>query len=479
MDKFIEEEMLLKSIRKSKDAYRRIKMNHTIRESSEVVKTKYKEPVERIQEVLHVLDQIEQAKKVLSSQVKEKSLEEKYKEYNTFKVLREELKAYEKTETIHEILRKIKAYMKDTEHFLDEVSKKRLILLLEGTSHENWGEFLVNKHEKIGLFINIVKEYAESAVKKSLEDKPEKIEDLLGEIEIFARTGLDKSHAESAIKELFSFTGSKITNSIGKRCYVFVKSVNSPIKKLKGFIEFTNRLLVSSTMQVISKLKIRKKIEDIVADAYKPIYKEAEEQFITGSINKKRLLDSDLYHLLKEMEGIEKLNEFIKKKQRKQKKLKEFYNHSKEKAKRAETKLEGMIFLLNSANLLNSKIAKKLPEKEMADEIVVEMRRKLNKAVDNPQKSNKIGEVLRYVEKAALKAKHYTIPIESRDYLIEEYKRSVREIAGKYGGIDSGSDSYLSETIEGFFNGPIRKLEKEENTYIPIEEKKSKKEVLL
>lgn len=477
MDEFIEEEEILsKSIKKSKDAYRRIKMNSTVEKVDVVIKTKYRAPVERIQEVLRVLDGVERAKHVLSTQVKEKSLEERFEEYNTFKILKEELRDYEKTDTIRVILEKIKVHMKENETFLDEIAKKRLFLLLEGVSHENWAEFLVNKPEKKHLFISLVKKYAESMVKHRLEDRSIDIDDLLTEIEIFAKTGFDRKQAEDSIEELHSFIGSIIINAIGKKCYVFIKGVDSPIKRLRELLEFTSGILVENTFGIFKRLKIKKKVQDILKSAYRPIYKEAEEQFITGRVHEKRLLDSDLFHILQEMDGVDKLRSFLGKNSRRDKKMEEFYTYSKQKAKTAGSKLEGMIFLLNSVHLINMVFGKGLPEKELLDEIVEEIRRKLNKAVENPEKKNKIGEIIRYVEKVAVKAKHYTVPLESREYLIGEYKNSVREIAKKYGGLDDVTDSHLSETIEGFYNGPIRKIRKAEEEVNTLLEKGENKE---
>ncbi|KAI5191205.1 hypothetical protein NEMIN01_1413 [Nematocida minor] len=453
-----ENDSLSKSIRRSRDAYSRIKMNMTVEGSEVSITSKYRQPVERIREVIRVLDGIEKAKIGLSTKVSNDSVEERYKEYNNFKFIKEELKEYRKTDIISELFRKIKENMKETEEFLDDIAKKRLILMLQGKSHKNWAEYLVNKEEKKEVFVGIVREYIEATLKSHLDDNSETIADLFLDIEVFAKHGFSERKAQEVTKELKAFANNKIINEVGKRCYIFIKNVNSPIRKLKDYLAFVEVMSSNSIRTVIKKQKIEEKVRKVLVATYRTLHTEAEDQFTTGKVNEKKLFDKDLFHLLEIVHKIEEVKAFLEIRQEKQKKLSEFYEVSKEKSKQA-SKMEGMIFLLNSVHLINSMRAKKYPEDEIVQEIAQEMKRKINKAVENPSKQNKIGELLRYIEKTSAKTKHYTVPQEVRETLIREYKIAVREIGSKYGGLDDVSDSHLSSTIEGFFNGPARKLE--------------------
>ncbi|KAH9386019.1 uncharacterized protein NEMAJ01_0915 [Nematocida major] len=458
MDEFAEDEFLARSIRRSKDAYNRIKMNLSLDGPCVGVQSKYKEPVQRIQQVVEVLGGIEEAKVALSVESKTDSPERRLEEYRNIKEIVHKLKAHRKTDLIYGILGRLGARAKSAEAFLDDFTKKQLALSLQGKSHDNWAEFMVNKKDKTGLFLDLAMKYMETIIKQDLGESSGQISQALAEIEILARVGLEPEQAAGAAQKVARFSSDVLVHEMGKKCYSFIKSICSPIKKLQEYVQFLGVLITPAMEGVLRKNKIHEKIQKIAASTYKTLYKEAEEYFVTGKINEKRLFDRDLFYLLKALQGVVPVSEFLGVSVRMRRKVKEFGEVSKQKSKQAGSKWEGLIFLLNSTALLNSTKKQKVPTDKIAQEAVQEMSGKLRKAVENPDRTNKVGELLRAIEKTLIKAKHYSVPEEHRPYIISEYKKTVREIGNAHGGLDNVSDSHLSATIEGFFNGPTKKL---------------------
>ncbi|KAI5136786.1 hypothetical protein NEAUS05_1911, partial [Nematocida ausubeli] len=151
MGEFAAEEWLERSVRRSRDAYSRIKMNLTVRGKDVIVSSKYKEPVERIKEVIKALDGIERAKSVLMLGGASSIPEKKVQEYKEYKEIAQDLKAYRKTEIISSLLERVNERLQEIENSLNELSKKRLVSSLQGKSQENWAEFLVDKDRKTQL----------------------------------------------------------------------------------------------------------------------------------------------------------------------------------------------------------------------------------------------------------------------------------------------------------------------------------------
>ncbi|KAI5161930.1 hypothetical protein NEAUS03_1835 [Nematocida ausubeli] len=458
MGEFAAEEWLERSVRRSRDAYSRIKMNLTVRGKDVIVSSKYKEPVERIKEVIKALDGIERAKSVLMLDGASSIPEKKVQEYKEYKEIAQDLKAYRKTEIISSILERVNERLQEIENSLNELSKKRLVSSLQGKSHENWAEFLVDKDRKTQLFLVLVEKYAETVVKHNIKEDSAAISTMVVDIEILAKRGFAEEQASSVIQGINKFIGMQIVHHIGKQCYIFIKGLNAPIRKLEEFLEFICGFLSSEIEGVMKKQRIHAKVRKLVVDAYKTLYTEAEEQFITGAVNQKRLLDRDLFYLIESLYQAEKIKGFLDIKQHLQRKLGEFYKISEKKAKRTTSKLESLIFSLNSAAIINTIKHKKIETDEIAQEVAQEMRRKVEKAVDAPEVKNKIGELLKHIERAYVKAKHYNLPVEHKAYIVLEYKKTVRDIGNRFGGLDDVSDSHLSSIIEGFFNGPERKI---------------------
>ncbi|EIJ93618.1 hypothetical protein NEPAR06_1052 [Nematocida parisii] len=458
VDKAMAEEWMGRSMQRSMDAYNRIKMNLTIHGKRVDISPKYKEPVERVKQVIEALDGIERAKSILLLGSVSNLPAKRLQEYKEYKKIQKDLNAYKKTEIISGLLEKIQAQLQETEHFLDEVCKKKLILSLQGKTHENWAEFLVDKKRKSKLFVVLVEKYAEALIKHSLKDGTEAICNMSSEIEILAKRGFVDEQVSSVLAEVNQFIGMRLVHQVGKQCYIFVKSISSPIKKLKDFLEFLESFLSAEIGSVMKKHKIHQKVQTQLAQTYTTLYKEAEEQFITGKINQKRLLDRDMFYLIRSLHDAKKFCDFLDVKINIQKKLEEFYKISEKKCTQAASKWEGLIFSLNSISLINALKNKKIPENDVVHELAQEMRRKVTKSVENPEVKNKIGELLRHIEKTSMKARHYSMPEEHRVYIISEYKKIVREIGNRFGGLDDVSDSHLSSIIEGFFNGPVRKI---------------------
>ncbi|EIJ88315.1 hypothetical protein NEQG_01759 [Nematocida parisii ERTm3] len=345
VDKAMAEEWMGRSMQRSMDAYNRIKMNLTIHGKRVDISPKYKEPVERVKQVIEALDGIERAKSILLLGSVSNLPAKRLQEYKEYKKIQKDLNAYKKTEIISGLLEKIQAQLQETEHFLDEVCKKKLILSLQGKTHENWAEFLVDKKRKSKLFVVLVEKYAEALIKHSLKDGTEAICNMSSEIEILAKRGFVDEQVSSVLAEVNQFIGMRLVHQVGKQCYIFVKSISSPIKKLKDFLEFLESFLSAEIGSVMKKHKIHQKVQTQLAQTYTTLYKEAEEQFITGKINQKRLLDRDMFYLIRSLHDAKKFCDFLDVKINIQKKLEEFYKISEKKCTQAASKWEGLIFL--------------------------------------------------------------------------------------------------------------------------------------
>ncbi|KAI5181583.1 hypothetical protein NEOKW01_1759 [Nematocida sp. AWRm80] len=459
------------SIRRSKAAYNRIKMYLPPRQMEKsTLPVEHKQSVERINQVLSILEAIDLARKIDKAHRDNKahqSYSEQKETYLQLTTIRQILRDIKTSSVIKKIYSDTKRIMKELEESLDTHSFNLLKeAISSGSSH--WDEYLVRKDKKRKLFVFVFKGELE---KKYVPDlfKSTRLtltRPLTETIKDLAENAFGTLRTREIIELCTEMIHDKIDKGLSNRLYSVVKSLDPPSHRLKQVSELVDRVN-RKIFYLTGTKEIGKNSKKILKSVYTTLFSDAENVFISSKVNENTLYDSSLHDFLGSLAEVDRHPDLFDGWSQKRKMiLKQVLKISMEKGNRINGKIKASIFNLNAYTLLRRTGYNHLPkEKDLVLEVISSLRNTLIKEVESPRKKkNATSTILTYIEHFAQVSKKYILSHRYRKTITEEYKKDVREIASKHGSLDDISDSHLSSLIDNLFKGHKPKRDTDTNS---------------
>ncbi|KAI5188384.1 hypothetical protein NECID01_0015 [Nematocida sp. AWRm77] len=447
----MQKDSLESSMQRSKEAYVRIKMARRAEGGKHLrIAAEHKVSVERIHLVIQVLEGMERAKTLLQPM---STYEESQEAYLELAGILEVLKRFESSSVIAELVKKIERRLGKIERLLDKTTKTRIVQSLE-TGDALWGKYLVNPKAKIMLFVNTVQEHIEKKLMpqffKAAFSFPEpfaaRAERLAGEV-------FSSSETRAVSEVVRGLLSKEIRKAVGSACYANLKSLESAHSRVIGVVR-TCEYLHKNYTPLTDVHNVDSALMEMVRNACKTLFVEAESSFTASQINEKTLQDPLLDSMIEIVQEIDKTPAvFAKWGSKRPVFLKRLAAASQERAGRLKGKLKGLIAQDNAVHALKKTGAPDLPSsKHLLEEISAEMKRALVKDVESSQKEeNKTASLLRHVETVAAFTKNFYVSPSHKKTIISEYKENVKALGRRLNSLDDISERHLTATIENMF----------------------------
>ncbi|OAG30443.1 hypothetical protein NEDG_01985 [Nematocida displodere] len=450
----MQEDRLDSSLRRSKDAYARIKMGLTTRpEAAPQLATEHKVPVERINKVIGVLESIEKGKKLLKPAA---SHEEGKRIYDELKHTHKTLQKAETASVVSASIAQIEKRMKKLEKVLDEVTQKRLKKAFT-TGNVGWSKYLVNPKKKALLFVNTLQEHVEkTTIPEAIVKEIEEREPVISQIEKLAQEAF-KEKEVAAITEIFQEIIEKgLKEQVTRGCYLLLKEVGSLHQRVVAVITMSKYF--SKNYQILTGRKDPDKdLLSVLKNTCKTLFIDAESTFSSSKIDTKTLVDYALVDLIGIVEEIDKYPAIFESWSRKRQPiLKAVSLAVKEKSIQTPSKLKQLVYTSNAATFLSRAKSKyAASQEEIVEAIAKELKNGLLREIDGPKEANKkrprISVLLDYIEALAQVVSPMYLTSTQKKTVIAQFKKDVRVVAERVGGLDDVSDNHLTSLINSFF----------------------------
>lgn len=447
----MQEDSLESSLRRSKEAYVRIKMTRVADDlASPKVAPEHKVAVERIHLVISVLEGIERAKTLLQPVT---TYAESQATYLELAEILGVLQNFQSSAVIAGLVKKIERRLEKLERTLDTAAKARITQALE-TGAPGWGKYLVNPKAKVMLLVNTVQEQIENKlVPQMFKATLSFPEPFTARVERLTSEVFPAKEVSAVMEVVRGLLSKEIRKAVASLCYANLKSLGTAHSRVLGVVKTCKYLHQNYTLLTGSR-QVDSALMEMVKSACKTLFMEAESAFSLARIDEKTLQDPALSGMLEIVQEIDKTPEiFPKWSHQRQPLLRTIRFVSREKSQRIKHRLKSLLALDNSMQALKQAGATDLPSsKQLLGEISAEINRSMVNEVESARKGdNKVARLLRYVETFAAFSRDFHVSSSHRKTLIATFKAQVHELGQKLGNLDDISEHHLNSTIEHLF----------------------------
>jgi len=463
----MQEDRLDSSVRRSKEAYVRIKTSCISKPTgSPKIEAEHKSAVTRISQVVAVLESIEKAKGIFAKH--SSTLEENVQERADLKEILKVLSGLEASEVVKEHVKRAEKRIKKIEAHLDKRSKAMLEEALE-TGKPGWCAYLVRKKKKAVIFVEVVQEHIEKTlIPKAFAEEIRAPEVFIDRVERLAYEAFDVKETKAVMDVLKEILKKEIRKKVANECYTSLKSLESANTRIRN-VSKIGECFQKNYAALTGESTPESTALDILKNTCKNLFMEAESAYSRSKIDEKSLLDRSLIEIIKIVREVDRSPKIFEKwSHKRQPILRTIMLVSEEKSRTVQNKLKSLIFLNNSMHLLKEAGADGAADsKETTGKIVEELRAMAVRAVEMDAKSSeeerasdrirketrRAANLLKFVESLAASCEPVYLPTKHRKIVLSGVHRIVEEMSEKVGGMDEVSAKHLLALIDTFFNG--------------------------